>query len=182
MKRFIKDITAGCLILTAALAASCMDEEWTVKSEVPFQMDEEGRTVAVGLPFSLPKRMTATVVTRANGEEVQMEDATLSGIHLAVFKDNGGAPENDELILWKLYNRKDNPDEGGSGFWEDTGHGPDTANDGLLRFYAPTGKVYIYLLANTKGTLFDFYKVGDDYVADDENIKPQIRNHPQKMK
>ena len=92
-----------------------MDEEWTVKSEVPFQMDEEGRTVAVGLPFSLPKRMTATVVTRANGEEVQMEDATLSGIHLAVFKDNGGAPENDELILWKLYNRKDNPDEGGSG-------------------------------------------------------------------
>ena len=81
------------------------------------------------------------------------------------------SPENDELILWKLYNRKDNPDEGGSGFWEDTGHGPDTANDGLLRFYAPTGKVYIYLLANTKGTLFDFYKVGDDYVADDENIK-----------
>lgn len=170
MKRFMTNIAAGCLMLAAALTA-CTDEEWMVKQDVPFQPDEEGRMVEVELPFSLPKSMATTVVTRADGTEVQVQDASLSGIHLAVFKDSGtDNPANDELILWNLYNHTDDPDGEGSGFWEDTNHGHDAVNDGILRFYAPTGKVYIYLLANTKGTLFDFYKVDENYVTDGEKI------------
>lgn len=173
MKRFMRNMAAGCLTLAAALM-SCTDEEWMVKRDVPFLTGDEGRLVEVELPFSLPRSMATTVVTRADGEEVQVEDASLSGIHLAIFKDNGGEPENDELILWKLYNHKGDSGGEGSGFWEDTDHGHNTANDGILRFYAPTGKVYIYLLANTKGTLFDFFKVDGSYVTDGELIN--IRN------
>lgn len=54
MKRFIKDITAGCLILTAALAASCMDEEWTVKSEVPSKWMKKGAQWQWGCPSACP--------------------------------------------------------------------------------------------------------------------------------
>lgn len=170
MRQFIRNIAAGWLMLAAALTA-CMDEEWMVKQDVPFQPDEEGRMVEVELPFSLPKSMATTVVTRADGTEVQVQDASLSGIHLAIFKDSGTDDlENDKLILWNLYNHKDDPDGEGSGFWEDTNHEHDAVNDGILRFYAPTGKVYIYLLANTKGTLFDFYKVDENYVTDGEKI------------
>lgn len=174
MKRLIRNMAAGGLVLAAALA-SCTDEEWTAKPDVPFLTDREGHMVEVELPFSLSQSMTTTVVTRAGGEEVQVEDASLSGIHLAIFKDSeSDDPEQDELILWKLYNRKDDSNGEGSGFWEDTGHEHATSNDGILRFYAPVGKVYIYLLANAKGTLLDFYKGPDgSYVTDGEliNIK-----------
>lgn len=174
MKRFMRNMAAGSLMLAVVLA-SCADEEWTVRQDVPFRLGEEGRMVKVELPFSLPRSMETTVVTRADGEELQVEDASLSGIHLAVFRDSEtDDPAQDTLIVWKLYNNKSDPDGDGSGFWEDTGHGHGVGNDGFLRFYAPTGKVYIYLLANTIGTMFDFFYVDGEYTTAPQGIN--IRN------
>lgn len=172
MKRFIKNTWTGCLMLVIMLA-SCTDDEWEVEQgSLPFHT-EEGRMVEVELPFAMVKSMETTVVTRASDGQAKVEDDALSGIHLAIFRDSEtNDPTKDELIFWKLYARKGSSVEGGSGFWEDTNNENEAVNDGILRFYAPTGKVYIYLLANTIGTMFDFFKdENGNYTTDATKIK-----------
>lgn len=151
MKRLMNILATFC---GAAIAfCSCTDELINGSVEHPVGVDY-GTMVEVTIPFSIAEEMSATIVTRA-GEEAGHENE-LKGIQLAVYEANGGAAGEDKLILWKRYEKKNSGSDTGDGFWEDN-TGTDTADDGFLRFHAPTGRVYIYILGNATGTLMNYY-------------------------
>lgn len=158
-RKFAHILNLLLLGLATLLANACAEDNLTG----PNRPAATGKMVEVTLPFGMSPGIETTITTRA-GEEVR--DDNLSGIMVFIYeKESYERPASEcRRLGWYLYSKPGTKLDHGTDEWVEE---PGFTDRGKVKFLAPSGDCYIYLIGNATNAFLDFFSGIEGTALDD---------------